>query len=72
MKRYWHVKCRNLNNSPIVGVDFKTKNMMIDGNVCTIEIWDTAGQEKWVLQICFMITNLIREFQFPALSSGKS
>ncbi|KAM3179229.1 hypothetical protein ACTXT7_000985 [Hymenolepis weldensis] len=30
-----------------VGVDFKTKNMMIDGNVCTIEIWDTAGQEKY-------------------------
>ncbi|VDL17211.1 unnamed protein product [Hymenolepis diminuta] len=30
-----------------VGVDFKTKNMMIDGNVYTIEIWDTAGQEKY-------------------------
>ncbi|KAM7537113.1 hypothetical protein Aperf_G00000063383 [Anoplocephala perfoliata] len=30
-----------------VGVDFKTKNMTIDGNVYTIEIWDTAGQEKY-------------------------
>uniref|UniRef100_A0A5K3EJG5 Ras and EF-hand domain-containing protein n=1 Tax=Mesocestoides corti TaxID=53468 RepID=A0A5K3EJG5_MESCO len=30
-----------------VGIDFKTKNMMIDGNVYTIEIWDTAGQEKF-------------------------
>ncbi|VDN99375.1 unnamed protein product [Rodentolepis nana] len=30
-----------------VGVDFKMKNMTIDGNVYTIEIWDTAGQEKY-------------------------
>ncbi|CDS42945.1 ras and EF hand domain containing protein [Echinococcus multilocularis] len=30
-----------------VGVDFKTKVMVIDGNVYTIELWDTAGQEKY-------------------------
>ncbi|KAL5110545.1 hypothetical protein TcWFU_006533 [Taenia crassiceps] len=30
-----------------VGVDFKTKIMMIDGNIYTIEVWDTAGQEKY-------------------------
>lgn len=40
----------------VLGVDFKTKNMTIDGNAYTIEIWDTAGQEKLVsIFYCFPI-----------------
>lgn len=30
-----------------VGVDFKIKNMTIDNKTCKIQLWDTAGQDKF-------------------------
>jgi small GTP-binding protein len=30
-----------------IGVDFKTKTVMIDGVPYKIQIWDTAGQERF-------------------------
>lgn len=31
------------------GVDFRTRNLRVDSTVYTIQLWDTAGQEKWVM-----------------------
>lgn len=30
-----------------IGVDFKTKEITIDGNTVKLAIWDTAGQERF-------------------------
>ncbi|KAL7065186.1 hypothetical protein AAHC03_05112 [Spirometra sp. Aus1] len=35
------------NTRSTIGVDFKTRNIYIDGILCTIELWDTAGQERF-------------------------
>lgn len=35
------------NNVSTVGVDFQTKNISFDGKEVTMQIWDTAGQEKY-------------------------
>jgi small GTP-binding protein len=32
---------------PTVGVDFLGKNIKYKGNIYRIELWDTAGQEKY-------------------------
>ncbi|VDK88461.1 unnamed protein product [Dibothriocephalus latus] len=37
------------NTRSTIGVDFKARNLFIDGILCTIELWDTAGQERQVL-----------------------
>uniref|UniRef100_A0A0X3P3R2 Ras and EF-hand domain-containing protein homolog n=1 Tax=Schistocephalus solidus TaxID=70667 RepID=A0A0X3P3R2_SCHSO len=35
------------NTRSTIGVDFKARNIFIDGILCTIELWDTAGQERF-------------------------
>jgi len=30
-----------------VGIDFKVKNIQIDGKAVKLQIWDTAGQERF-------------------------
>jgi small GTP-binding protein len=30
-----------------IGVDFKTKNLNIDGKQHRVQVWDTAGQERF-------------------------
>ena len=30
-----------------IGVDFKIKTLNIDNKICKIQVWDTAGQEKY-------------------------
>jgi len=30
-----------------IGIDFKTKNMTLDGEIVKLQIWDTAGQERF-------------------------
>ena len=30
-----------------IGIDFKTKNVTIDGKKVRMQIWDTAGQERF-------------------------
>ncbi|XP_050791091.1 ras-related protein Rab-18-B-like [Gopherus flavomarginatus] len=33
--------------NPTIGVDFKVKKMVVDGNAVQLAIWDTAGQERF-------------------------
>lgn len=35
------------NEQPTIGVDFKVKNLEIDGQRIYLQIWDTAGQERF-------------------------
>jgi Ras-related protein Rab-7A len=35
------------NAKPTIGADFSKKEIMIDNAVVTLQIWDTAGQEKF-------------------------
>ncbi|EDQ90337.1 uncharacterized protein MONBRDRAFT_35113 [Monosiga brevicollis MX1] len=32
---------------PTIGVDFKQKSLMLDGNKVNLTLWDTAGQERF-------------------------
>ena len=33
--------------NPTVGIDFKVKNILVDDKRVKLQIWDTAGQEKF-------------------------
>eukprot|EP01084_Bolivina_argentea_P118828 210778_1 len=33
--------------NPTIGADFLTKEIQVDGRMITLQIWDTAGQEKF-------------------------
>ena len=35
------------NSKPTIGADFQKKEMTINNNIVTIQIWDTAGQEQY-------------------------
>ena len=35
------------NAKPTIGADFSKKEIMIDNTLVTLQIWDTAGQEKF-------------------------
>ncbi|KAJ5076544.1 gtp-binding protein ypt1 [Anaeramoeba ignava] len=41
----------NFNCQSTIGVDFKTKDVEIEGKIVRLQIWDTAGQERF--QISF-------------------
>jgi GTPase SAR1 family protein len=32
---------------PTIGADFQKKEVMIDNQIVNLQIWDTAGQEKF-------------------------
>ena len=34
-------------NDKLAGIDFKIKNVPIDGRNVKLQIWDTAGQERF-------------------------
>jgi Ras-related protein Rab-7A len=34
-------------SKPTIGADFSKKEVMIDNTIITLQIWDTAGQEKF-------------------------
>jgi len=58
------------NKIPTIGVDFKSKNLVIDGKNTQIQLWDMAGQERFrsitssyyrytdAIIICFDLTNI--------------
>ena len=33
---------------PTIGADFLTKELNLDGKVVSLQIWDIAGQEKFI------------------------
>lgn len=37
----------NPNSKPTIGADFSKKDVIIDDQLVTLQIWDTAGQEKF-------------------------
>ena len=34
-------------SKPTIGADFSKKDVMIDNTMVSLQIWDTAGQEKF-------------------------
>ena len=46
LQQYVHNKA-NANTKPTIGADFSKKEIQVDGQVVTLQIWDTAGQEKF-------------------------
>ena len=36
---------------PTIGVDFKIRSLEEGGKTCKLQIWDTAGQEKFATNI---------------------
>ena len=46
LQQYVHKKA-NSNTKPTIGADFSKKEVEIEGQVVTLQIWDTAGQEKF-------------------------
>ena len=37
----------SLESKTTLGVDFASRNMLVDGKVIKAQIWDTAGQERY-------------------------
>ena len=46
LQQYVHNKL-NANTKPTIGADFSKKEVEVDGQTVTLQIWDTAGQEKF-------------------------
>ena len=46
LAQYAHQKTAT-NTKPTIGADFLKKEIQVDGQVVTLQIWDTAGQEKF-------------------------
>ena len=46
LQQYVHQKAAT-NTKPTIGADFAKKEIQVDGQVVTLQIWDTAGQEKF-------------------------
>ena len=38
-------------SKPTIGADFSKKEVMIDNAIVNLQIWDTAGQEKFSIHI---------------------
>ena len=47
LQQYLSGKAISGNQKPTIGADFTKKEVMIDNNLVTLQIWDTAGQEKF-------------------------
>ena len=47
LQQYLSGKVISGNQKPTIGADFTKKEVMIDNNLVTLQIWDTAGQEKF-------------------------
>ena len=68
LRQYVHNKA-SANTKPTIGADFSKKEIQVDGQVVTLQIWDTAGQEKFqslgfafyrgadCCALCFDLTN---------------
>ena len=47
LQQYLNGKAAVGHSKPTIGADFSKKEMLIDNTVVTLQIWDTAGQEKF-------------------------
>ena len=64
-------------SKPTIGADFSKKEILIDNTVVTLQIWDTAGQEKFQslgyafyrgADCCALVYDITNQASFDALS----
>lgn len=64
-------------SKPTIGADFSKKEILIDNTVVTLQIWDTAGQEKFQslgyafyrgADCCALVYDITNQQSFDALS----
>ena len=79
LSQYVHQKAAN-NTKPTIGADFSKKEIQVDGQVVTLQIWDTAGQEKFQslgfafyrgADCCALTYDLTNPASFDALDKWK-
>ena len=79
LQQYVHNKA-NANTKPTIGADFSKKEIQIDGQVVSLQIWDTAGQEKFQslgfafyrgADCCALTFDLTNPDSFEALNKWK-
>ena len=68
------------NTKPTIGADFSKKEIQVDGQVVTLQLWDTAGQEKFQslgfafyrgADCCALTFDLTNAASFDALDKWK-
>ena len=79
LQQYVHAKA-NANTKPTIGADFSKKEIQVDGQVVSLQIWDTAGQEKFQslgfafyrgADCCALTFDLTNPASFDALNKWK-
>ena len=79
LQQYVHQKA-SANTKPTIGADFSKKEIQIDGQVVSLQIWDTAGQEKFQslgfafyrgADCCALTFDLTNPASFDALNKWK-
>ena len=64
-------------SKPTIGADFSKKEILIDNTVVTLQIWDTAGQEKFQslgyafyrgADCCALVYDITSQQSFDSLS----
>ena len=67
-------------SKPTIGADFNSKDVTIDGQELTLQVWDTAGQEKFQSlggafyrgsDCCALVFDLTSYDSFQSLASWK-
>ena len=67
-------------SKPTIGADFSKKEILIDNTVVTLQIWDTAGQEKFQslgyafyrgADCCALVYDITNPQSFDALGRWK-
>ena len=79
LQQYVHNKA-SANTKPTIGADFSKKEIQVDGQVVSLQIWDTAGQEKFQslgfafyrgADCCALTFDLTNPASFDALNKWK-
>lgn len=79
LQQYVHQK-GNVQSKPTIGADFQKKEVMIDNQNVNLQIWDTAGQEKFQslgyafyrgADSCALVFDLTNQKSFDALTRWK-
>lgn len=51
-----------LNQKTTIGVDYKAKEIDIDGELSKVQVWDTAGQERFRSMVCYALVARVKSF----------